>query len=192
MNGFAKVGIVVGLFAALRTGKVSRPEVPKNLEPPEGEEVLLSAHAKGVQIYACQAGADQKPAWVLKGPDAELTDAEGKTIAHHFAGPTWKHADGSEVTGKLLEKHDAPKANAIPWLLLTAASHTGEGVFRRVTSIQRIHTEGGLAPEANTCDTSANGKEARSAYEADYYFYTCSKLSSSADALVPFQLFEAA
>ncbi len=171
MKGFVKMGIVMGLFGALQNGKVSRPEVPKNLEPPEGEEVLLSAHAKGVQIYACQAGADQKPAWVLKGPDAELTDAAGKTIAHHFAGPTWKHADGSEVTGKLLEKHDAPKATAIPWLLLTAASHSGEGVFRRVTSIQRIRTEGGLVPEAYTCDSSANGKEARRAYEADYYFY---------------------
>jgi hypothetical protein len=40
-----------------------------------------------------------------------------------------------------------------------------------VTSIQRIRTEGGLAPEANTCDSSAKGNEARSAYEADYYFY---------------------
>jgi hypothetical protein len=170
MNGFVKMGMVMGLFGALQTGKLSRPEVPKKLEAPVGEEVLLSAHAKGVQIYACQAGADQKPAWVLKGPDAELTDGEGKTIAHHFAGPTWKHADGSEVTGKVAEQ-DAPKANAIPWLLLTAASHRGEGVFRRVTSIQRIRTEGGLAPEANTCDSSANGNEARSAYEADYYFY---------------------
>ncbi len=171
MNGFVKMGIVMGLLGALQTGKVSRPEVPKNLEPPVGEVVLLSAHAKGVQIYACQPGADQKPAWVLKGPDAELTDAAGKAIAHHFAGPTWKHADGSEVRGKVVEKQDAPKATAIPWLLLTAASHTGEGVFRRVTSIQRIRTKGGLAPEANTCVSSASGKEARSAYEADYYFY---------------------
>lgn len=171
MNGFVKMGMAIGLFAALQSGKISRPEVPKILEAPAGEEVLLSAHAKGVQIYVCQAGADQKPAWALKGPDAELTDAAGKTIAHHFAGPTWKHVDGSEVTGRVVTKQDAPKADAIPWLLLTAASHAGEGVFHRVTSIQRIHTEGGLAPGANTCDASANGKEARSAYEADYYFY---------------------
>ena len=57
------------------------------------------------------------------------------------------------------------------WLLLAVASHTGEGILSRVTSIQRIHTEGGLAPSANTCDASANGKESRSAYAADYYFY---------------------
>src|SRR5260370_12967734 len=169
MNGFVKMGMVMGLFGALQTGKLSRPEVQKKLEAPVGEEVLLSAHAKGVQIYACQAGADQKRAWVLKGPDAELTDAEGKTIAHHFAGPTWKHADGSEVTGKVAEQ-DAPKANAIPWLLLTAASHRGEGVFRRVTSIQRIRTEGGPAPEANTSDSSAKGPATPNPHHPPHYF----------------------
>ncbi|PYU45001.1 MAG: hypothetical protein DMG54_07485, partial [Acidobacteria bacterium] len=58
-----------------------------------------------------------------------------------------------------------------PWLLLTAASHTGEGILSRVTSIQRMHTGGGLPPNANTCAASRNGKESRSAYSADYYFY---------------------
>lgn len=45
--------------------------------------------------------------------------------------------DGSEVKGKVLAKQDALKSDAIPWLLLAAASHTGEGVLSRVTSIQR-------------------------------------------------------
>jgi len=80
-------------------------------------------------------------------------------------------ADGSEVKGKVIAKQDAPKPEAIPWLLLTAASHTGDGIFSRVTSIQRIHTEGGMPPSASTCDASANGKESRNAYSADYYFY---------------------
>jgi hypothetical protein len=75
------------------------------------------------------------------------------------------------VKGQVIAKQDAPKPDAIPWLLLAAASHTGDGIFSRVTSIQRIHTEGGLPPSANTCDASANGKESRSAYSADYYFY---------------------
>ena len=68
-------------------------------------------------------------------------------------------------------KQDAPKPGAIPWFLLTAASHMGQGVLNRVTSIQRIHTEGGVAPDVNTSDASANGKESRSAYSADYHFY---------------------
>jgi hypothetical protein len=124
-----------------------------------------------VQIYACQLGADQKSAWVLKAPEAQLTDAAGKTILHHSAGPAWKHTDGSEVTAKVVAKYDAPKSDAVPWLLLTANGHKGEGILSRVTSIQRIHTEGGLAPSANTCEAATNGKEARSAYTADYVFY---------------------
>ena len=75
------------------------------------------------------------------------------------------------MVGRVAAKQDAPKPGAIPWLLLTATSHTGQGVLSRVTSIQRIHTDGGVAPDANTCDASANGKEAKSAYSADYYFY---------------------
>jgi hypothetical protein len=162
-------GAVTVLFFMLGFGP-ARPEVPDSLKAPAAEEVILMAHATGVQIYVCQAETEQKSAWVLKAPEAELTDATGKQIVHHFAGPAWKHTDGSEVTGKVVAK-DAPKADAIPWLLLSAASHTGEGILARVTTIQRIRTEGGLPPKASDCNVSANGKESRSAYSADYYFY---------------------
>jgi hypothetical protein len=166
-----QIAVAMGLFAAWQGTKMSRPEVPESLKAPAGEEVLFVTHAKGVQIYVCQVGADQKFSWTLKGPEAELKDRSGKTIVHHFAGPSWKYTDGSLVTGKVIAKQDAPKADAIPWLLLTAASHTGEGMFSQVTSIQRIHTMGGMPPEEIACDASASGKEVRSAYEADYYFY---------------------
>lgn len=161
----------MGILFAAQGCEIPRPTVPIIIEAPAGEEVILVGHATGVQIYGCQAGADQKPTWVFKAPEADLTDSHGKQIIHHFAGPTWKHNDGSEVVGKKAAGADAPKPDAIQWLLLTAASHTGAGVLSRVTSIQRIHTEGGVAPAANTCDASANGKEARIAYKADYYFY---------------------
>jgi hypothetical protein len=164
------VGAIAVLFFVLGFGP-SRPDVPESLKAPAGEEVILSAHATGVQIYVCQAETEQKSAWVLKAPEAELTDATGKRIVHHSGGPSWKHVDGSEVTGKVVAKQDAPTPDAIPWLLLSAASHTGEGILARVTTIQRIHTEGGLPPKASDCNASANGKESRSAYSADYYFY---------------------
>jgi Protein of unknown function (DUF3455) len=173
MNRLIQVLVASGmLLAAQYHQPQERPEVPESLKAPADEQVVLVAHATGVQIYVCQAGADQKFAWVLKAPEAELADSTGKKIVHHSAGPTWKHVDGSEVKGKVLAKQDAPKTDAIPWLLLAAASHTGEGILSRVTSIQRIHTEGGLAPAASTCDASTNGKESRSVYTADYYFYT--------------------
>ena len=164
------MGTIIMLFFMLGFGP-ARPEVPESLKAPAGEEVSLMAHATVVQIYVCQSETEQKSAWVLKAPEAVLTDATGKQIVHHFAGPAWKHIDGSEVTGKVVAKQDAPKADAIPWLLLSAASHTGEGVLARITTIQRIRTEGGLSPNTSDCNVSANGKESRSAYSADYYFY---------------------
>jgi hypothetical protein len=164
------VGAIAVLFVVLGAGP-ARLEVPESLKAPEGEDVILAAHATGVQIYVCQAEAGQKPVWVLKAPEAELTDETGKKVVHHSAGPAWKHVDGSEVTAKVVAKQDAPKPGAIPWLLLSAASHTGEGILARVTTIQRIHTEGGLPPQASDCNVSANGKESRSSYSADYYFY---------------------
>ena len=161
----------IGVMFAAQVDRRARPDVPKNLEAPAGEEVILVGHAKGVQIYVCQSDADKKFAWVLQAPEAQLTDAAGKKIIHHFAGPAWKHVDGSEVTGKKIEEHRVPKPDAIPWLLLTAMSHLGEGILSHVTSIQRIHTQGGLAPNGNSCKASAKGKESRSKYSADYYFY---------------------
>src|SRR5258707_10788523 len=144
MNRLIQVAGAIGMLLAAQGQGPARPEVPESLKAPAGEQVILAAHATGVQIYVCQAGADQKFAWVFKAPEAELTDATGKKIAHHFAGPTWKHADGSEVKAKVAAKQDAPKVEApkpeaIPWLLLNATSHTGEGILGRVTSIQRIH-----------------------------------------------------
>ena len=171
MNRLMQLAGAIGMLLAAQGQGPARPEGPESLKAPAGEELILLAHATGVQIYVCQAGADQKFGWVLKAPEAELTDSAGKKVVHHSAGPSWKHADGSEVKGKVIAKQDAPKPEAIPWLLLAAASHSGEGILSRITSIQRIHTEGGLPPSASTCEESANGKESRSAYSADYYFY---------------------
>jgi hypothetical protein len=162
------IGAITVLFA-LAFGP-TRPDVPDNLKAPAGEDVILVGHAKGVQIYACQ-NFEQKYTWALKAPEAEMTDEKGNTIVHHSAGPAWKHIDGSEVTGRVVAKHDAPKAGAIPWLLLSAATHSGQGILARVTSIQRIRTEGGMAPQPSECNASADGKESRSNYSADYYFY---------------------
>ncbi|HYT21466.1 MAG TPA: DUF3455 domain-containing protein [Candidatus Polarisedimenticolia bacterium] len=171
MNMLIRLVAAIGILLAAQGQAPVRPEVSESLKAPAGEEVILAAHATGTQIYVCRQGEDQKFAWVFKAPEAELTDATGKKIVHHSAGPTWKHIDGSEVKAKVVAKQDAPKPEAIPWLLLSAASHSGEGIFSRVTSIQRIHTEGGMPPEAKYCDSSTAGKEVGTVYAADYYFY---------------------
>jgi len=150
--------------------QLARPDVPDKLSPPATEKLVLQAHATGDQIYVCQPGLDHKLSWTLKAPDAQLFDAQNKVIAKHFAGPTWKHNDGSEVVGKVSARADSPDANAIPWLLLTAASHTGDGAFAKVTFIQRLHTKGGQPPQTG-CDEAHRNAETKSAYSADYYFY---------------------
>jgi len=159
-----------GRFTAANAQASSAPEVPSALKAPAGEKVVWRAHASGVQIYVCQAGADGKPQWVLKGPQAELRNDAGTVIGQHYAGPTWKHQDGSEVTGKVAARADSPDSTSIPWLLLTASGHSGGGALSRVTTIQRIHTKGGQIPAAS-CDASRLGTEEKSPYTADYYFY---------------------
>ena len=89
------------------------PDVPDAIHAPPGETVVLVAHASGSQIYTCQAGADSKFIWTLKAPEAELRNAEGEVIGNHFAGPTWKMNDGSEVTGKAVARTDAPPIPAL-------------------------------------------------------------------------------
>jgi hypothetical protein len=175
MQNYIQATVAVAVLLCMPAFAQAPPEVPDNLKAPAAEKVILHAHATGVQIYVCQAASEEKAAWVLKAPEADLTDATGKKIIHHFAGPTWKHIDGSEVTGKVVAKQDAPKPGSIPWLLLSAATHTGDGIMERVTTIQRILTEGGLPPMASDCNVAANGKEERSSYSADYYFYAPAK-----------------
>ena len=159
------------LMAASGQRTSSRPDVPANLEAPRGERVILKASASGSQIYICQAGADQKLSWVLKAPEAELFDGHRKSIGRHYAGPTWKLNDGSEVTGKAIARQDATDADSIPWLLLTVTGHSEGGTLSRVSTIQRIHTKGGQPPQASSCAESKRGTETRSPYSADYYFY---------------------
>jgi len=152
--------------------QLARPDAPDKLSPPATEKLILQTHATGDQIYVCKSGTDpdQKLAWILKAPDAQLLDSQNKVIAKHFAGPTWKHNDGSAVVGKVAARLDSPDPNAIPWLLLTAAGHSGTGIFSAVTSIQRLHTKGGQPPQSG-CDDAHRNAESKSAYSADYYFY---------------------
>jgi Protein of unknown function (DUF3455) len=165
--------VLTGITSA-SAQSIARPSVPDEIKAPPAEEVVLVAHASGSQIYNCEL-ANGAYAWKLKAPDAELRDSQGVVIGHHFAGPTWKHNDGSGVTGKMAAKVNSPDKDSIPWLLLTATGHSGNGVLSRVTTIQRIQTAGGQPPAAAECNSSKQGTEARSTYTADYYFYAPTK-----------------
>jgi hypothetical protein len=154
-------------FSFLLTSSV--PDAPKELKPPGAQVLLLQAHGKGSQIYACQNAGGQY-AWKLKAPDAQLFSESGEKIGRHFAGPTWEANDRSRVMGKVAASVPSPDADSSPWLLLDGTPGGGEGTFARVKSIQRLNTEGGKAP-ASGCDASHEKLETPVSYEADYYFY---------------------
>ena len=168
MKRLALLPIVIALVTQ---APAATPDIPNEIKAPSGEKVILHAHAKGSQIYVCQQGSEGKMQWTLKAPEAKLHDKKGAVIGSHYAGPTWKLKDGSEVAGKAVAKVDSPDANSIPWLLITAVSHSGNGVLTHVTSIQRAHTKGGQPPSASDCNSSKSNVEIKSAYSADYYFY---------------------
>ena len=125
---------------------------------------------EGAQIYECRQTATGF-AWRLKAPDATLTDAAGRRIGHHFAGPSWQAEDGSIVTGEVLAAGDAMQADAIAWLVLKAKTHSGAGLFSAVSYIVRSATVGGAAP-ASGCDPAHSGAETRVGYSATYTFFS--------------------
>jgi len=138
--------------------------VPDNLKPPGDERLAQKARATGDQIYVCDGSG-----WVFSRPDAKLLSESGEQIGSHFAGPIWEWSDGSRVIGRPMANF-TPDPDSIPWLLLTATDHQGDGIMSRVSSVQRLSTQGGKAPPVG-CDASHKGKEARSHYTAVYIFY---------------------
>ena len=150
--------------------------IPDKLKPSKEHVVLFHAKAEGFQVYTCKAKADdpKKFEWTLKAPDASLFNDEGKKIGKHYGGPTWEGNDGSKVIGILIEKAPARKDGDIPWLLLKAKDNLGKGQFTKVTYIQRVNTEGGIAP-AKGCDQAQEGSEVRVKYKATYIFYGTEK-----------------
>ena len=166
-RGAILLGALVFATAALGSHSAegqAQPSTPESLKAPAGEHLRAHAHASGRQIYICDGTK-----WILKGPDAKLFDEAGHQVGSHFAGPTWQWSDGSRVTAKPIASA-TPDSESIPWLLLTATGHIGDGVLKNVTSIQRLQTRGGKAP-ANGCDASHKGEQAGISYTAEYYFY---------------------
>jgi len=148
------------------------PDVPAELQVPEGNSLFLVGHAVGVQIYGCTATASGT-AWTLLAPRADLYSDNGRLSATHFAGPTWQANDGSWVVGRK-EAGVTVDPTAIPWLKLSAASKAAGPDGDRLahtTFVQRLNTAGGLPPAAAECDATSVGTQAEVPYTADYYFW---------------------
>jgi hypothetical protein len=150
---------------------------PSIAVPADGGGVLLHAYAAGTQSYACARGTNGGYAWTFAGPEAELRDQGGGLIGHHFASepgggaPRWEGLDGSYVVGqKVAAVTPDGGAQAVPWLLLRAVAHGGTGPLASAHFVQRVATQGGLAP-ATACDASVADNKAKVPYTAEYFFY---------------------
>ena len=136
----------------------------QNLQVPAGNSVAFHAFGVGAQIYRWDGTS-----WIFVAPHAVLFADAGdyRLVGIHFGGPTWESNSGSKVVGTVIDRC-SPDPDAIPWLLLGAASTEGAGVFQDVTYVQRLNTVGGTAPsDPGNCP----GQEAAVPYTADYFFY---------------------
>jgi len=162
---------VAALFAGCAASPtIVPPSVPPSIQAPPGSQVYLEAVASGVQVYECSQKPDSTYEWAFKSPEAALSDRAGHTLGKHYAGPTWEANDGSAVVGEVKARDPGPTTTAIPWLLLGAKSHSGDGTFAPATFVQRIATVGGVAPVGD-CSASTLKQQARVPYSAEYIFY---------------------
>ncbi len=161
-------------------GQDAASNLPANLAVPEGNTLFQTLIGDGVQIYRCEENseADGKYQWVFVEPHADLMNESYVRMGIHYAGPSWEANDGSVVRAKVMERADAPN-QAIPWLLLQAVSVTGNGLFSRVTFIQRIDTFEGVSPLAESCTERQKGSVSRVPYRALYRFFTNDSLDMS-------------
>jgi hypothetical protein len=180
----------IALPHAARAQTVTPPPVPDDLRVDAPDVAFLVGHAIGTQNYVCQpARSIGQVAWTLFTPQATLFGEQLEQITTHFFSPNpaegrivraaWQASgDTSTVWGRVVASStDANfvKADAIPWLKLekagAQAGPTGGESISRTTFIQRLNTEGGVAPSTGCARPTDIGNKAFVPYTADYFFY---------------------
>ena len=150
----------------------SQAALPATVQVPAGNKVALETIGVGEITYECRvkAAAAGEFEWVFVGPDARLLDRSGKQIGKYYGPPaTWEAMDGSKLTAVQLAV--APNmAGAIPLQLVKGNPAMGSGAMQGVTYIQRVNTQGGVAP-ATPCTAANLSAKQIVKYQADYIFY---------------------
>ena len=164
------LALAIALAIAAATGPAPAPQ---DLSVPADAGLSLRARGRGVQIYVCEAKADQpgRYDWRLVAPEADLFGPGGEKIGRHYAGPSWEGLDGGKVVGEVRAKAPSPDPSAIDWLLLSAKTANGAGVLGQTRYVRRLDTVGGKAPADGCSDTHA-GEQVRVSYTAVYEFYS--------------------
>jgi hypothetical protein len=148
----------------------------------DGGVVLLHAVGTGTQDYTCEGTADDggtSYAWTFVGPQAVLTNCNAQVVAQHFASeagvaaPEWQAPDGTYVIGAKQAAYTPDGGSgSVAWLVLGATSTGGgdAGTFVGTQYIERLNTDGGVAPSAASCNIEAGTVTQKVPYTADYYF----------------------
>ena len=162
--------IVLALWAAPALAAIAEPPgLVASLRASAEEEASFMLSANGVHVYECKltGGNPTAAAWYFVAPDATLFEGS-RSIGVHKTANLWEStSDRSSVSGQVRSTQAA--GSNLPWTLYRAQPMNPTGMFAGVTSIQRVNTAGGAAPETG-CSGTTVGTEARVPFTADYYF----------------------
>lgn len=150
----------------------SQASLPAAVQVPAGHTVSLETAAMGEITYECRekAGSPGTMEWFFVGPQATLADRSGRMLGRYFGPPaTWASTDGSSVVGTQVAVAPAA-AGAIPLQLVKTGTATGQGAMSGHAYIQRVATQGGVAP-GRACDAASRGQREVVRYRADYIFW---------------------
>lgn len=172
----ALVGLLSACAGAPMSGSMPAPysqaALPAPVQVPAGHVVALETVGAGEITYECRekTAAPGQYEWVFVGPSAQLSDRQGRVVGRYFGPPaTWAASDGSAITGTQVAVAPAA-AGSLPLQLVKANPATGSGAMAGLSYIQRVATQGGVAPAA-ACDAGANGRREIVKYRADYIFW---------------------
>ena len=150
----------------------SQASLPAPVQVPAGHKAAMETTGVGEITYECRdkANAPGSHEWVFVGPKAALLDRAGKTVGRYCGPPaTWEHGDGSKLTGTQVAVAPATPGS-IPRQRVKANPAMGAGAMAGVAYIQRVATQGGVAP-ATACDAAGKGRSETVKYQADYIFW---------------------
>jgi hypothetical protein len=153
-----------GLSAAAAAPPTAAVSAPAAFDVADRAPILL-VHAAGAQIYECKADASGATNWVFREPIATLV-RDGRTIGHHYVGPTWELTDGDAVQGKQSAAAPGATPGDVALLKLDVVEHHGSGVLKDAKLVLRLNTRGGVLK--GECRKA--GELRAEPYSADYAF----------------------
>ncbi|MBC7939821.1 MAG: DUF3455 domain-containing protein [Chitinophagaceae bacterium] len=154
------------------TAPFSQSTLPDTVKVPAGHKVAMETVGVGEITYECRekTAAAGTYEWVFVGPKAALNDRSGKPVGTYYGPPaTWANMDGSKLTGTQVAVAPA-MTGSIPLQLVKANPAVGSGAMTGVAYIQRVATQGGVAP-AMACAADSKGRQEIVKYRADYIFW---------------------